>query len=116
MIRVLVIDDEPNIRLLLQEILKIHQYEVDVSPTGRHGIVLLQEQAYDLIFLDSKMPELDGAGTLKEIRKLSPVPVYLISAFQSAQEKERFMSLGATGILTKPFTIEEVVNIAEKHT
>lgn len=112
--KILVIDDEPNIRLLFQEIFKLKGYDTGIAENGKIGLEMLKENYYDLIFLDRKMPVMSGDETLEQLRKFSDVPVYLVSAFQTDEEIQSIKQTGATGVLMKPFTIDEVVKIAEK--
>ncbi|MCE4957574.1 response regulator [Macrococcoides caseolyticum] len=112
--KILVIDDEPNIRLLLQEIFVLKGYEADLAENGIEGLRLIKENHYDLVLLDRKMPVMSGDETLIEIRKFSDVPVFLVSAFQTDGQIQAIIAKGATGVLMKPFTIDEVVKIAEK--
>jgi len=112
--KILVIDDEPNIRLLFQEIFKLKGYDTEIAENGKIGLEMLKENYYDLIFLDRKMPVMSGDETLEQLRKFSDVPVYLVSAFQTDEEIQSIKQTGATGVLMKPFTIDEVVKIAEK--
>lgn len=112
--KILIIDDEFNIRLLFQEIFKIHGYDTDVAENGKIGLEMMKEHHYDLVFLDRNMPVMSGDETLNRIRTFSDVPVYLISAFQTDEQIRSIKATGASGILMKPFTIDEVVKIAEK--
>ncbi|WP_414042275.1 response regulator [Macrococcus animalis] len=112
--KILVIDDEPNIRLLFQEIFKLKGWETELAEHGKKGLELIKSNNYDLIFLDRKMPIMSGDETLNEIRMFSEVPVYLVSAFQTDEQIQSIKYKGATGVLMKPFTIDEVVKIAEK--
>lgn len=112
--KILVIDDEPNIRLLFQEIFKMKGYDTEIAENGKIGLQMIKANYYDLVFLDRKMPVMSGDETLNQLRAFSDVPVYLISAFQTDEEVRSIKETGATGILMKPFTIDEVVKIAEK--
>lgn len=112
--KILVIDDEPNIRLLFQEIFKMKGYDTEIAENGKIGLELIKSNDYDLVFLDMKMPVMSGDETLSQLRAFSDVPVYLISAFQTDEAIRSIKQTGATGVLMKPFTIDEVVKIAEK--
>ncbi|TDM01153.1 response regulator [Macrococcus hajekii] len=113
--RILVIDDETNIRLLLAEIFSLNGYQVEEAENGLIALKMVRDTAYDLIMMDKRMPVMNGEETLIEIRKYTDTPIYVISAFQSAEEVERLYSLGASGVLTKPFTMKEVLAIAERY-
>jgi len=110
--RILVIDDEETIRKLFVAALKDTSYEVDTANSGEQGIGLEQKTRYDLVFLDLKMPGLNGVETLRRLWELDPgVPVYIITAFH----KEFLDELGSAAedgisfeILHKPFGVDEI--------
>lgn len=110
--RILVIDDEETIRKLFVVALKDMPYEVDTANSGEQGIELEQKTKCDLIFLDLKMPGLNGVETLRRLWELDPgVPIYIITAFH----KEFLDELGSAaedGIsfktLYKPFGADEI--------
>jgi DNA-binding response OmpR family regulator len=80
--RILVIDDDKTIRDSFLLALEDENYQVDVAPSGESGIGLCRENVYDLIFLDLKMPGINGTATLRELRKLDArLPIYIITAF-----------------------------------
>ena len=80
--RILVIDDEDAIRKCFELALEDSGYEVDTASSGMEGIEMLKSQSYDLVFLDLKMPGMNGVETLREIRKLNKdIPVYIVTAF-----------------------------------
>ncbi len=110
--RILVIDDEETIRKLFVATLEDTPYEVDTASSGEQGIELEQKTRYDLVFLDLKMPGLNGVETLRRLWELDPgVPIYIITAFH----KEFFDQLGSAAedgisfeILHKPFGADEI--------
>ncbi|TDL95418.1 response regulator [Macrococcus carouselicus] len=112
--RILVIDDEANIRLLLTEIFSLNGHTVEEAENGLIALKMVKRVHYDLIMMDKRMPVMNGEETLVEMKKCTDTPVYVISAFQSADEVERLYQLGASGVLTKPFGMREVLQIAEK--
>ena len=80
--RILVIDDEDAIRKSFELALEDSGYQVDTASSGMEGIEMLKSQNYDLVFLDLKMPGMNGVETLREIRKLNKdIPVYIVTAF-----------------------------------
>lgn len=115
MVRILVIDDEKNIRLLLKEIFSMYGFTTDEAENGQAGLVMLEQSQYDLVFLDKRMPVMSGEETLRKLRAHSRIPVYLISAYQTNEEIDRIINLGIDGILMKPFSIADVAKIAEKY-
>ncbi|TDL96772.1 response regulator [Macrococcus brunensis] len=112
--RILVIDDEANIRLLLKEIFSLSGYTVDEAENGLVALTMVKDKQYNLILMDKRMPVMNGEEALSEIKKLTDTPVYVVSAFQSAEEVEKLYQLGATGVLTKPFVMKDVLEIAEQ--
>lgn len=80
--RILVIDDDRFVRESFKFALEDEDYSLDEAESGREGVEKLSAQKYDLIFLDLRMPEMDGVQTLRELRKIDKeVQVYIITAF-----------------------------------
>ena len=80
--RVLVIDDDEAIRKVFLLALEDSEFQTDTALSGKAGLALIQEMDYHLVFLDLKMPEMDGVETLKKIRAIDKdLPVYIITAF-----------------------------------
>lgn len=111
--RILVVDDDPDIRSLLRELLGRAGHEVLTAEDGRAALRSLYEQRPDLIVLDVSMPELDGWGTLERIRDLSDVPVLMLTARTGELEKVRGLRAGADDYVTKPFGRQELLARAE---
>jgi two-component system, OmpR family, KDP operon response regulator KdpE len=109
MTRVLVIDDEPQIRRALRTSLSAHGYEVETQGTGEGGLVATAESAPDVILLDLSLPDLDGTEVLRRLRGFSRVPVIILSVRESQQEKVAALDAGADDYVTKPFGIEELL-------
>ena len=107
--RVLVIDDDPDIRLLLRELLERAGHLVAEASNGRDGLRSLHAWRPDLIMLDVSMPVLDGWGTLDRIRDLSDVPVLMLTALGQELEKVRGLKGGADDYVTKPFGRQELL-------
>jgi DNA-binding response OmpR family regulator len=107
--RVLVVDDEADVRLLVAELLKRAGYEVLDGPDGKAGLRLLHESVPDLVILDISMPILDGWQTLERIRDLSDVPVIMLTARDGELEKVRGLKAGADDYVTKPFGRQELL-------
>ncbi len=81
--RILVIDDDEAIRKFFILTLEDTKYQVDTVPSGEKGVEAVQKDKYGLIYLDLKMPGMNGVETLRELRKIDKdVPVYIITAFQ----------------------------------
>ncbi len=115
--RILVIDDDEIIRDSFCLALEDTGYQIDTAKSGEEGIKKEKERKYDLIFLDLKMPGLNGVETLNELRKIdSNVPVYIVTAFH----KEFFSQLNAIAesgvgfeLLQKPIGGEQIVLVAK---
>jgi DNA-binding response OmpR family regulator len=113
--RVLVVDDDPDIRGLLRELLERAGYQVSESANGRDGLRTLYAVSPDLVLLDVSMPELDGWQTLERIRDVSDVPVVMLTARAAELEKVRGLKAGADDYVTKPFGRQELLARVEAH-
>jgi DNA-binding response OmpR family regulator len=107
--RILVVDDDEDIRLLLVELLGRAGYDVDAAPDGRTALRQLYTQPPALVILDVTMPVLDGYQTLERIRDLSDVPVIMLTARTQELEKVRGLSAGADDYVAKPFGRQELL-------
>jgi len=109
-VRVLVIDDEPIIRDVLQEILSREGYAIASVPDAESGLAALELQEYDLVILDLMLPGIGGFETLKEIKRRDPDSVVvMITAYGSVETAVQAMRMGAHDYLTKPFKNEDVL-------
>jgi DNA-binding response OmpR family regulator len=107
--RVLVVDDEADVRGLVRELLERAGYSIDEAATGRDGLRALYAAPPDLVVLDVTMPELDGWQTLERIREVSDVPVLMLTARAAELEKVRGLQAGADDYVTKPFGRQELL-------
>src|SRR6266566_4757175 len=107
--RVLVIDDDADIRRLVAELLGRAGLSVEQAENGRSGLRALHRTPPDLVVLDVQMPELDGWQTLERIRDLSDVPVIMLTARGDELERVRGLRAGADDYVTKPFGRQELV-------
>lgn len=106
--RILVIDDEPQIRRLLEISLRAHDYTISTAACGREGIEALATRGAELVILDLGLPDMDGAEVLAEIRRWSTVPVLVLSVRSREEEKVRLLDAGANDYMTKPFGMQEL--------
>jgi len=114
-IRVLVVDDELIVRESLIGWLKKSGYEVVGAEGGRRALALLNEQDYDLVFLDIKMPDMGGIEVLEQIKALYPqTMVVMITAYGSIETAVQAMKDGANDYLMKPFEPEQLALLVEK--
>jgi len=107
--RILVVDDEEDIRELLREMLGRAGFEVSEAADGRAGLRAFHASPPDLVILDVTMPELDGFQTLERIRDLSQVPVLMLTARAQELERVRGLQGGADDYVPKPFGRQELV-------
>ena len=106
--KILVVDDEKPIRRFLSAGLSGQGYEVSVAETGGEAIEKTAELAPDLIVLDLGLPDMDGTDVIQRIRRLSAVPIVVLSVRNDEQGKVRALDLGADDYVTKPFGMEEL--------
>ena len=107
--RLLVIDDEPDVRELLRELLERAGYDTREASDGREGLRELYATPMDLVILDVTMPGLDGWATLERIRDVSDVPVLMLTARGTELERVRGLKAGADDYVTKPFGRQELL-------
>lgn len=106
--RLLIIDDEVQIRRFLGIGLRAQGYRVEEAGTGREGLALLATRGADLVILDLGLPDLDGQDVLRDLRGWSSVPVLVLSVRASEAEKVALLDAGANDYVTKPFGVEEL--------
>jgi len=105
--RVLVVDDEPEVRQLLQEFLSGRGYEVRVSGDGMAALDSLDVLRPDLVLLDVAMPEMDGVEALKRIVMIDPpVPVIMVTANADISLTSKLLAMGAVDYIPKPFDLD----------
>lgn len=108
--RILVVDDEDNLRTMLVAALKFEGYDVAAASNGREGLRSVKESKPDLIVLDVMMPELDGFGMLRRLRETGDrTPVVFLTAKDTSADAVEGLGLGADDYLAKPFSLEELV-------
>jgi DNA-binding response OmpR family regulator len=109
MSRIAVIDDEPRIRELLELALGHGGYEVRSAIDGAAGLTLVREWAPDLIILDVMMPKIDGIALLPMLRRVTDVPIVMLSARGELDDRVAGLTQGADDYLSKPFEISELL-------
>lgn len=110
---ILIIEDEPQVRENIQEILQLSDFETLTASNGKIGLEMAQAKLPDLIICDIMMPELDGYSVLSALRQnevTSNIPLIFVTAKAERSDFRRGMSFGADDYLTKPFTPEELLN------
>ncbi|MEU3411866.1 MULTISPECIES: response regulator [unclassified Streptomyces] len=109
MTRVLVVDDEPQIVRALVINLKARAYEVDAAPDGRTALELAASRHPDVVVLDLGLPDMDGVEVIRGLRGWTRVPVLVLSARHSSDEKVEALDAGADDYVTKPFGMDELL-------
>jgi DNA-binding NtrC family response regulator len=103
-VRILVVDDERNIRNNLCSLLESEGYKADGASDGEEALLRVKEGRYDLVFVDIQMPKMDGLELLRYLRGLRPkMPVIMLTAYGTAKRAVEAMKLGAVDFLEKPF-------------
>jgi DNA-binding response OmpR family regulator len=105
--RILVVDDEPEVRQVMEQFLIERGYEVRTAENGRQGLEALDTFAPDVVLLDMHMPEMDGLETLRHLTARAPgLPVIMVTVNDDVQTTSRLLQLGAVDYLPKPFDLE----------
>ncbi len=112
--RLLLIDDDPNLILLVKDYLEFRGYEVVTAENGREALEVLEQEIpnIDMIICDVMMPEMDGYSLVKHVRedpKTSWIPVLFLSAKGQSQDRVKGLNTGADVYMVKPFEPEELV-------
>lgn len=107
--RILIVDDEKNIRTTLSAYLISLGYEQEIAVNGQEALDKLKDSKYDLVLLDIKMPVMNGIQILKEMRRLEDkTNVIMITAYGTIENAVESMKLGAVDFISKPFTLENL--------
>lgn len=115
MAKVLVIDDEPNVRTLLDMLLRPKGYEVMLADNGWTGLKLYRQEHPDIIFLDLKMPTLDGVTVLKKIRSVDPKqPVIVLTGDTSLETEQQVRALGVSEFIIKGSSLHAVEDTVKR--
>jgi len=112
---ILVVNDERGIRQMLGDILKDRGYNIFMAEDGYKAIEKVKEISSAIVFLDIRMPGINGVETLKEIKKISPeTRVIMITAYADRNLEKEAIKQGADIVIHKPFDIKKVIAIVEK--
>ncbi len=109
MSRILIVDDETNIRNIIKKYAAFEGYDVVEAGDGMAACVCCREQDFDLIVMDVMMPELDGFSAVREIRKTSQTPVIMLSARGEEYDRIHGFELGIDDYVVKPFSPKELM-------
>jgi len=108
--RILLLEDEPKVSALVKRGLTAERYAVDISADGREGLEYAEAYPYDLILLDLMLPSISGVEVLQRIRRTNQyVPILVLTARDSVDDKVKLFEIGADDYLTKPFAFAELL-------
>ncbi len=107
--KILIVDDEPQIRQLISKYAQIENYEVTEAENGMEALRLCKRNEFDIIIMDIMMPELDGFTASREIRKFSGTPILLLSARSEEYDRINGFETGADDYVVKPFSPKELM-------
>jgi two-component system OmpR family response regulator len=108
-VRILVVDDEPDMREAVAMYLREESYSVDTAADGKDGLYKALAWDYDAIVLDVMLPLIDGWKFLAELRKTKSTPVLMLTARDAVEDRIRGLNAGADDYLVKPFVLSELV-------
>ncbi len=106
---ILAVDDDPALLRTLQINLRARNYAVTIARDGRTALQVAADEGPDLIVLDLGLPDMDGIDVLRELRRISPTPIVVLSARQQSDDIVEALDLGANDYVTKPFSIDELL-------
>ena len=110
--RILVVEDDEDMRENLRRILTLAGYQVHLARDGAEAITVLQAQPFHLVLTDLLMPRMGGLELLREIRRLGRIlPVVFLTAFGNRAAFTKAMDLGAVGFVTKPFQANSLLEV-----
>jgi DNA-binding NtrC family response regulator len=113
--KILAIDDEKNIRHLIQSEFALEGFDVITAGSGEEGLERFDQEKFDMVFLDLKLPEMDGIETLKRLKQKSSVTeVIMITGHGEIESAVTSMKLGARDYVTKPFKLDELLTLAKQ--
>jgi DNA-binding NtrC family response regulator len=108
--KILLVDDEARFRTTLSKLLAAQGLEVTALGSGREALAELRQNAYDVMVLDVRMPDMDGIATLTEIKKIAPqIEVIILTGHASMDAAVEIMRLGGYDYLLKPCPVEDLL-------
>ena len=108
-IRILIVDDEERIREMIREYISLEGFDIDEASDGVEALKLFKQSQYSLVILDVMMPKMDGWTVCREIRKISQVPVIMLTARGEEYDKLFGFELGVDDYMVKPFSPKELL-------
>ncbi len=114
-VKIIVVDDEPNVLESFKMILSIKDYEVFPFPDGPSALKTIEKGKYDIAFVDLRLPEMDGIEVLKKIKELDQtIEVIIVTAYATEASHANAITYGALEYLRKPFLMEEIYELVER--
>ncbi|MEM9775589.1 MAG: response regulator transcription factor [Chloroflexota bacterium] len=107
--KILIVDDNPKIRIMVKELLTEQGYATLIAKDGQEAIELLQTEQPDLMLLDVKMPKVDGFAVIRRVRTFSDVSIIMLTSKKGEQDVIKGFDLGADDYITKPFRLRELL-------
>jgi len=112
---IMVVDDQPGIRMLLREVFKQTDYQIVTAANGEQALELLKKEDLQLVLLDMKIPRMNGLEILHKIKDLKPeVKVIIMTAYGEITMVQEALRSGAVAHFTKPFDLHELIATVEK--
>jgi DNA-binding response OmpR family regulator len=115
--KILVVDDDPNLLLLLSDLLQLQGYDVETAGSGYLALTMLKTVIPDLLISDVAMPGLDGYGLVEQLRnhpRFARMPILFVSALCSTADRQAGISQGADAYLCKPFEPEALISTVDQ--
>lgn len=110
MAKLLLVDDDEDLASTLKELFEMYEHEVDVAGDGFSALNCIEARSYDLILLDWQLPDMPGLDVCQQYRdRGGKTRVLMLTGMRDASSKEAGMAAGATAILTKPFTMDQLL-------
>jgi DNA-binding response OmpR family regulator len=110
MTKILIVEDEPSMRMGLKDNLEFENYDVDIAVNGEEGLEKIRDNKYNLVLLDVMLPKMSGFDVCKTVRKENiKVPIILLTAKGEEIDKDLGLELGADDYVTKPFSLRELL-------
>jgi DNA-binding NtrC family response regulator len=113
--RILAIDDEPNIRRLIQSEFKLEGFDIALARDGEEGLMLMDDQIFDVVLLDIKLPRMNGIEVLRRLKQKAPqTEVLMITGYGDIKTAVESLKLGAREYITKPFKLDELLTLVNQ--
>ena len=115
-LRILIVEDHPVSRNLVNDILNNPKYSCDAANNGTNALKLSKENRYDVILMDLKLPDIDGIEVVKQIRKTdSSSFIIAVTAYPKSETEKKCYEAGFNDFVTKPFNIDELLTKIDNH-